>query len=261
MKGFLVSAVLFFLLASPAWGAFAHIGSLGTAASTSSASTLALTTSAILEAGNIGILVVAKDNSSSSDGDNNECTSVTDSAGNPYSELRDYTYAESAAGAAATVCVWVTRATTQFASCPTLTINFTSAITSKAVIFREFTAASGNTIKVASGGAVDANGDSIDPPSMTISGLASKEYLFLRAIAAEYNSGTGITATANYTGYGVAVADTGSSTTSQNAFGEFRILSGTGDTSDPTKASFDSANTYLALEEVPLRQPMAVILF
>lgn len=85
--------------------AIASVGNLGTGASSTSNSTLGFTTSAQLDAGNYGILVISSDNTSTTDGDNSEVTGVT-VGGNAMTKIAEYVNGSAGAGAGVLVSVW-----------------------------------------------------------------------------------------------------------------------------------------------------------
>lgn len=262
----LIVGLLQTALPSLAFAAFASIGSIGTANSTVSGSSLVITTGATLEAGNLGLCFMAKNNASTSDGNTNEVTSVTDSASNTYNKLWEYTYAEGAANAGGTIAVFYTIATSQLTSGGTITFNQSDARTSRAARCWEFTIAGTTTSITIAGTPQDQNINGTDAASATISGLDSKEYLFVRALAVERDAGSANTPTANYTNFTLALASTGADDTSMRFSGEFRILTGTGDTSDPSSfsaANADGASTYFALQEVAAAttRPIAPFIF
>src|SRR5215216_618243 len=93
--------------------------------------------------------------------------------------------------------------------------------------------------------------DNVDAGSMTLSGLSSTEYLFWRVSANETDS-SGITPTANYTADLAGSSGSGGSEKGHiTVTPEYRILTATGDTSDPTLAdvSADRASIYIAFKE------------
>ena len=232
--------------------AFASGGTVGTANSTTSGPTLALTPDALatLGVGEIGVLTIGVNNQSSTDGNTSEIASVTDTGGNTWTNLREFCNSQGAADAGVTVSVWVTKATGALTVLDTVTITLANTKTSKAASLWKFTVAAGSTVQVASGGAGDLATDGGDAGSIALADLPSKEYLFFRGEAGE-NNGASYTPTANYTAITQAIADTGNNNTSMTAQGEFRILTGTGDTTDPdTVNNRDWASTMLALEEV-----------
>jgi len=268
---YLVLALL--LIASPVGAAITHIGSLGTANPTAAATTTVITTAATLEAGNVAIAVIALDNacvSNDTPTQTTEVTGVADSAANTYTRLREVCVSVDGvgAGSAATLSIWVTKATAELATGGTITFTHASQ-TARAARAREFTVAAGNSLKVA-GTPIDEFLDGTDATTQTLTGLPDKEYLFLRLIGRERADTTAITLTANYTAWVVVCADNGGAdATSMWLAGEFRILTLTGqggDTSDPTipavSEGTDGINTYLALEEYStLARPVSPIMF
>ena len=93
---------------------------------------------------------------------------------------------------------------------------------------------------------------------MTLSGLTSSEYLWVRVTASETNSTTALTPTS---GWAALVGDqtTGGGGAANMAFrGEFDILTGTTNTSDPTFVNADCASILCALLETPGNQPPPV---
>lgn len=230
--------------------AFGSVGSLGTGTSVSSGTSLAFSPAAQLDAGNIGILIISLDNESTTDGNTSEVSSVVDSVGNTYSKLREFCNGNGAANAGATVSVWFTKATTNLTTGGTVTVTLANTKTVKAATFWEFTIGGGNTLQVATSGAADLARDATTPGSLALAGLANKEYLFIRGIGTEHRTDV-VTATANHTKFTDAPADGGSAAASQTASGEWRILTGTGNTSNPSATTTsDRATTLLALEEI-----------
>lgn len=228
---------------------FVDKSSLGTGTSTSAGTTLTLTAgSNQTEPGFLVVLLIALDNTGTTDADFSEVSSVADSAGNTWIKRAEYTNGQGSAGAGATISAWTSVLTTQIPTGGTITATLANSVTSKAM--------SGYVIKITNGNSASVSGsvqtlanDAADPGSMAISGLTSAEYLFIRAVAAEDNAATH-TETASYTKFDVATANTGTSATSMNCKGEFRILTGTGDTSDPTMTAVDSASVFFAIGEV-----------
>jgi hypothetical protein len=88
---------------------------------------MALTTSAVAEAANVVVLVVAVDNNATVDGDEGAVSSVTDSAGgNTWTKAREFCNSQAALQAGATISVWFSKLTNQIASGGTITANFTN---------------------------------------------------------------------------------------------------------------------------------------
>lgn len=199
-------------------------------------------------AGDIAVLWFAGDNTATVDGNDGLLSSVTDSASNTWTVQRCFTNGQGAAAAGATTCIAWSKLTTGLTSgSGTITANFSS-ITAKAIVTKQFTVAAGNTIQVA-GTPQDLANDALDPGSMVISGLTSAQYLFVRSSALERATGGTWTVTANYTTSGCN-GTTGGTATNMETCGEFRIFTGTGDTSNPTATAVDNANIFIAFQEV-----------
>lgn len=230
---------------------FASVGTFGTNNSIASGTTLTLTPSATLEVGNLALLVIGADNIAVGTSPNAEfghklanITSVTDTGSNVWHKLGEV-MGNQAAGSGAAVSLYYCKITTQLTGASTITITFGSAITSKAVSGWEFTMGGSDiAVERIRFRATAAS----DPVSMTLDDLPSREYLIFRARASETNNTT-FTATTNYTAITNAVANTGTAATSMAADGEFRIVTATTETSDPTKTSSDGADIMIALWE------------
>jgi len=229
--------------------AIGSVATLGTNNSTSSGTSLVITTSAQLDAGNIGLLAIAANNVSTTDQETSEISSVVDSAGNTWNKLKEWCNGNGSAGAGCIVSIWFTKAASNLASGGTITITFANTITSKAASAWEFTVDSGKTLQIATGGSTTANIDADALPSMSLSSLSNKEYLFFRGVAQEQRN-TGLTATSSWTKISDAFANTGANGTSMAVLGEFRVLTATGATSLPRATITDNANILLALEEI-----------
>ncbi len=227
---------------------WAAVGSLGTATTTGTGTTLAVTTSATLEAGNVGVCSIAKNESGAgtTDGNGNaQFTSGVDSAGNTWTEAYEWCNMQTSTAAdGACVAVYYTKAASQLNSGGTITITHTS-VASRAMTCNEFTTS--GTVSEASGENGLAN-DAADPGSMTIATGSSREHLFIRATACE-TSTTTYTADADYTAFTNATASTGTQATSMAARGEYRIATeSTSAASDPTLGARDCASAMIALD-------------
>ena len=92
------------------------------------------------------------------------------------------------------------------------------------------------------------NDDTGSLGAATISGLATREYMFLAAMGAEESVGASFAEMANYTGN-----EQGTGTVAgnqQRVRYAYRILTGTGDIYDPSTEAVDIAQLYFALYEV-----------
>jgi hypothetical protein len=251
MRGLL--ALLIFLSPLEAFAGWAVGDILGTGASTTTGTTVAVTTSATLESGNFAACFIASDeaNAGTTNGTGNaQFTSVADSAGNTWTEAYEWCNVRNAGAAdGACVAVYTTTATSQLASSGTITATVDS-VTSKVMGCLEFTVAGGSTISEAAGENGLAN-DGADPGSMTIATGVAQEHLFLRAIACETNT-AGYTADTDYLTGGVgAAANTGTANTSMATRSEYRIASeATSAASDPSYVISDCASAMVAFDEV-----------
>jgi hypothetical protein len=223
--------------------------SLGSANDKTAGASIAMTTSAVAAAGKLVIVLVALDNTQTTDGNTSEVSSISDSAGgNIWTKARGFCNGQAGAAAGATVSAWKSVLTNQIASGGTITANFANTVTASAVTADLFSIGAGNIV-VVEGTPADLANDAADPGSQTLSSLTSREYLFIRAIAAESSTATDITATTNYTKFAPNTTAGSSSATNMGVRGESRILTGTGDSSDPTLFSADCASVYFALRE------------
>lgn len=210
----------------------------------------------IIEAGNVAVVVCATDNVTASDSNTNDHSVVTDSGGNTYTKAYEYTEGSAGAGAGATVSVHFSKLTTQLTNITsTITCNFAS-VTDKAIhLVGEFTIGSGNTGSVAGTPQGEASNGG-DAGNLTIGSLTSGEYLFVRAIATESNAALSMTASSSYSiptvpSDGCNNTISGGEATDMGACSEYRIFTGTGDSSNPTlvDTSNDNASVFVALKQ------------
>lgn len=238
--------------------AWASAGQCLLAFDVSAGTSIVGTCGSTIQVGNVGVALVAKDNAASSDGTgHNEVTSVTDSQGNTWAKAGEFVNANGAANAGATIAIFYCVVATELGiGVDTITANFSDSRLASAMIVWEYTVTSGAVVAVA--GSNTLANDAADPGSVAVSGLSSREYLFIRAIASESSAATLLTNTSLWFTLNRIVADTGVSSSSMGCRGEYRILTGTGATSDPTLFAADHASLIVALtEDVPAGQPAA----
>lgn len=200
--------------------------------------------------GDVVVVLVSCNNTATGDGDFSELGTVTDSAGNSFTKVKEWTNGQGSAAGGATVAAFYGELT-HAAINARITVNFANTITAKVFTSWRFTKGSGNVVSVA--GSVQTEVvDNGDAGNLTISGLPSFEYLFIRVIASE-TDGAGIaTNTTSYTNITPNPSGTGGSEKGHMSIqGEFRILTGTGDSSNPTLTDItvDLASVYFALNE------------
>lgn len=236
--------------------AWAGVGALGTVSGGGgSQSQLVLTTSATLEANNVGVLVVSLDNEATTDGDEGLVTGVVDSAGNTWSKGGEFTNGQGTAGAGACCAVWFCKVGTQLTSGGTITITFKDTATrDTCATCAEFTIGSGLVPEVV--GVNTVADDGIDPSSLDLT-TPNESLLRIRGLASELNSVAAMTLTAGWSTLGVTRSR--SNTAAMSVRGEFHVSTGTSDASNPTLAAADHASVYIALREAtPVAgQPMA----
>lgn len=231
-------------LLSPCWGTFVTQGSIGTGNSKTSGTTVTVTTTAVANAGDLVVVIIGSDNTDTTDLETTHWT-VTDSAGgNTYTRAKEFVNGQGAAAGGIEVGVYYSRLATQLASGGTITGTRDSAVTAKAMRGWRFTV--GDAVSVAGSGTL-AN-DAADPGSMTISGLTSAEYLFLRAGALESDLGT-VTPTTNYTAIPRTATTGNPEPSNAGCYGEFRIVTATTETSNPTVRITDNVSVFVAFQE------------
>jgi hypothetical protein len=228
-----------------AWGFSANLNS--SAAKNLSALAMALNVSQECLAGTVLVLVCASDNLTTSTGVTTDVTSVYDSGGsNTWIKGIEYSRGGTVAGGA-TVSIWYSLITTTLASSANVSAEWSSAPAARAMTLNKYTIAAGSTISV-EGTPQGATG-ALDPPSMTISGLTSGEYLFIRGIAGETNDVDQITVTSGYDVFSGSQTSGGGAASNMAVRGEYIIYTGTSQTSNPTWVSADNADGFFALLE------------
>jgi hypothetical protein len=221
----------------------ASVGGCGAQGITST--DIVVTMGATVEAGNLIVALISKNNENTTDGDHSEVIDLSDTKGNTWVKAGEYTNGQGSAAAGVTAAVWYTKVTTELVNgVDEVTVNCAGS-TDKCVQLWEFTITGNPTVAAVTPQVVDgANGYG----SAAISGLASAERLYIRALAKEVNSTSSITPTANFT----AMTNTRSrnNTAAVISRGEFRINTSTGETSNPTHAiSGDAASVFVAIGE------------
>lgn len=232
--------------------AFASINSIGTGFSKVAGTTVTIVIAAVtVEVGNLIVVGYAGDNlGSGADGDPVEVTSITDTSGNTYTKVLEYSNTQGAAGAGVTGSLWYSIVSTQIAAAGVITANLSGALTAKAITAWEFTVGAGSTISIAA--TTQVADDAADPSTLTISGLSSIERLYVAVGGLEATDSANYTKDTNYTA--LTRAGTGNVATVSNiqVVGGFRILTGTGDTYNATTGGQtpDGVQVYAALTEV-----------
>jgi hypothetical protein len=228
--------------------AFTSIGSAGIASSfTNDQASLALTTTATIDAGNLCVLIVACDNNQTTDGDEVAVTGVTDDAGNTWQKAVEFTNGQGSAQAGAVCSIWYLQPALNLNSGAIVTIALSNSTSRDAVAATtwEFSTGGAN-VSVAGVNSIAADG------SNTIGSLnvvtANAEHLRVRGFATESRGSVdSVTYTGTWTNFTPSYADDGTNATSMSAFGEFLISTATGGASAPTGSNArDHASAYVA---------------
>lgn len=197
----------------------------------------------------VAIVIVCKDNTSTTSGVTNEITAVTDSKGNWWQKLGERTSAQGAASAGATVAIFASTLTATLATgVDTISATIANSVNASCMSGWSFTFANNARVAV-----VASTGESVTSAtygSVAISGLDSREYLFFRGIALEGKTFS-FTNTANFTAVSTDFADLTGTASSISVHGEFRIFTGTNLTSAPGNGmgTAPSASVYIAILE------------
>ena len=152
--------------------------------------------------------------------------------------------------AGAAVGIFILTAAAQQNSGVTVSVDLAAAKASKGLSCWEFTVGAGNTYSVI--GSEQKEDTSADAGALTIGSLSSAEHLWVRAIASETTNAAIGTQTTSYTVFTSTQATTGTEATSMGIAAEFRIVTATTETSNPTMSdtSADRASSMIALDEV-----------
>lgn len=248
LKNFLKSIIFIGLLSIPGISyAWASVGARGTGNEATSDTSISVTiATANVLVNNVLVAACVTDNVSTGGGNTND-HAYSDSGGNTWTKLYERSNTDAAA-AALTLSIAYTKVTaglTSGSSTVTLTV---PTLTAKACSLHEFSLTAANyTISI--GGVTSSQADGTSDPTVTLSSLASQEYLLLGASGIE-NGNCWDAADADYT----AIADShtgacGAGTRVAVRPG-YRIATLTTDTYSPsTNTNADSASILGALKE------------
>lgn len=223
-----------------------NVTSVGSAASVTPGQTsISKSPSPAIAVGKIAFAAVVKDNTSTVNGDNSEVTSVTDSQGNTWTKVMEYTKSSGAAADGTTASLWICNGVTvQIETTDSITAAF-AACDARIIGLATCDVDAGNILQVA---ATTHYVGTSSTPTVTLSSLANKEYLFMPLLGSE-NNGTGGSYT-NYTNLATGRANGGSGSTSQQILWAYRVLTGTGDSATSSAIVGDKVVLYVAFEEI-----------
>lgn len=228
-----------------AWSAIGHYGS---AQNKTSGTTLQLfQPAAAIAAGSVIVVAIAVDNQQTTDGVSTLVSSVVGSASGTFTKALEYTNGEGAPNAGVTCAVYYRYVTgTITAGADTITVTLSTAKIAKCAHSYIFSN-TGSTCHVA---AVSGSVSDVDPDLMTLDGLPSREYLFLRVVATERGN-FGFGASANYTVILQNTTTAPGDETDVAIGGEYRIFTSTTDSTNPTTGTPQSASVYVAFMDSP----------
>lgn len=222
--------------------------SLGTGVSSKTdGTTVVQTTSVVAEVGKVIVVTSAWDADDASNGQTTHL-SCADSVGNTYVRAREHTNGNGA-DAGVTVGIFYCLVTTELPSGGTITVTNDVSQTAKAVGAAKFTKGTGSVVSVAGTSFVVNN--ATDPSDVTISGLASREYLWLWGMGAEGPQTDAYTFDADYSASASGGTTGGAADSNMHVRGRNRIFIGTTDTVETTSttADRDYVQVFVALAE------------
>lgn len=205
--------------------------------------------------GDMFFLLVARDNISAVTGSFNEVTSITsDTRGNTWTKLLEYTTGQGGAGNGVTISVWYTINSVAFndGSAYGVTLNFaTPAPTAFSWVGVKVWSNNNSTLNLfGSTAVIQATGNNV--PSLSLTGLnSSTTYAVIRAIGLEGAYVVPNTATSGWFDFAPNGTSGGSGATNISTWGEYDIVSGvTSATSDPAWSNnVDNASIMFAVFE------------
>lgn len=223
----------------------------GNAPSAVSSASWTLTSTASLDAGEVGVLRVGLDNISAVDGDNNEVVSITGGSGT-WTKLGEYTNSQGGQALGVTVSAWVFIPSGSNPVGTVFTITLSGSRTQKVAALEKWSVGAGKGLQQTTEAAyivsqIDAGAGF---GSSAYTGLTNKERLYLRVLGAEMSTTSSVAATSGFT----ALSTFRSSTSSPiSLLGEFDVATSTGETSNPSfTPTADKAGMFFALEEYDL---------
>lgn len=231
--------------------AFASVGTFISQNSKVSESSWSTTTEAAVAAGDLLIVVIAADNIHTDDGETADITGVTYD-GTPMTKIKEFTNGNAAVDTGAMVAVFALQNAAATSSGAAVVASFGSAVVAKAMRGWKFTMDNAKVLTVEASDTLANDGG--DAGSVALLGLVNREHLVFRATASEATLGL-VTATSGWTsiytfGDGGSTSG-GAADTNQSSYGEFKIATSTGETSDPTLTvgSIDHASVMAAFFE------------
>ena len=206
------------------------------------------------DAGVVMIVAIAKNNSSTSDGDNEEVLAVTDSRGNNYTKAVEFTNSQGSAQAGATVSVWYKILPGPLEETDSVTATYSIGIDASAIKLLPFPLDAGSSVTIEE--TAWRADDGADPGLIDLTGVTLGEHLWFRAQAHE-GPRTDIinwTSTPTYFTMHPASGTTGNGPASNmTVAAEWDIATDTSNPSDPSWGATprDEASVLIVFNEIP----------
>jgi len=230
-------------------------GARGTATEKSSDTTLSLTPSGNLAAGNYGLLAVVIDNTGTSEGVTTDI-SVTSSGGRNWKQLREQSEANTNGLTGVTCCLCLCYLPHGLLTTEAVSIAIAVNSTAKGAGLAELSCAAGQTIVLSASGANGSNAAGATSYSVALASLTNVPGLYVGLSACEDEVDTACTLDAAYAeiGFGsIGSGTTGLGTSNVRARVGTLANTSTGDTFDITGlTSAERATILVRLEEAPL---------
>jgi hypothetical protein len=215
--------------------AFLFVENHGNSQNKTSASTLAHAPASQIPAGAVVVVRTAWNNAGTSDAETSQL-SCSDSKGNIWTKIREVTKGSAGAGAGVCAASFFSLLTTALETSDSITVTSTSAQTAKDMHVEEYSVAVGSVV-VLETSSVGTGFNTT--PSASVSGLASREYLFVGHVGVERSDDGTWSQDADYlpsTGFLSFTSGAGQETNVTDVRG-YRIATLTGDTYNPSKSS------------------------
>lgn len=231
--------------------AITSIGARGTGVSNATTAVVTVVPTATINVGRSLILTCSADNNgvgSTATGASSLHGTISDTSGNTWTKLAEYCHSPTGAiFDGVVISVWLCNVTTALTTSSTITMTMAQSTVEKALSLHEFSSTLGTLTKVGTpdyqvtvGGA--------DFGSSSLSGFSSAERLWFRGMGKEANTANALTPTAGFTG--ITSLRSRNNAGAVACYGEFKIASSTGETSNPTLGvAGDTATAFVALIE------------
>lgn len=174
---------------------------------------------------------------------------VADFKGNVWTKIIEFTNA-AAAGAGITASVWVSKITTALTTSDTIALTLSANTTAKAIGLYEYAVGANNGLYI-QGGAGNQQ-DATSSPTVTASGLPSRNYAVLGVVAREEDTAGTYTMDSDYNDRTKFGTTGGTGNTNVSCIVGDRVVTATGDTFAPTtlSAAADCVTVMVAMYEI-----------